>query len=79
MIEASRDVFGDTPTEEDLKAELAARNQELAAINSRVGEILAAQRTAEYRVREVGKALQRLHAARVRRELATVAGTGTRA
>ncbi len=83
MFSVERDPFGPGPTEEELRAALAARNRELAEINSRVGEALAEQRIAQHRVREAGKALQLALARKVRDELAegwgSVAGTGPRA
>lgn len=79
MVEVQREgIFRDGPTEEELKTELVAANRRLADANSEVGRVLAEQRSAAHQVQEVGKALRAVQAAQVRRELATVAGTGPR-
>ncbi len=78
-VEQQRDPFEPVWSEKQLRDELASRNAELAEANSKVGAALAAQRTAEHRVREAGRALQRLQAAQTRRELATSPGPGPRA
>lgn len=66
------------PSEEQLRAELTALNQQLADLNDEAGRVESERRSVQHKLREVSKVLQRLQAARVKGELSSLGGSGPR-